>query len=198
MKNLTNRQRAVYTFIEDFILEHGYSPSIRDICAGLNMRSTSTAHTHVANLEAKGYLKKQDKTNRSLVLTRDFQSTVVDVPILGRIQAGEPIFADENLEGSFPVPQDRIGRGDHFMLRVQGDSMIDAGIKEHDFVLVEQSEVAQDGEIVVALLGDEATVKTFYKEKDGIRLQPANDAYSPIFSTNVQILGTVKGVFRFL
>ncbi len=198
MKNLTNRQKAVYTFIEDFILEHGYSPSIRDICAGLNMRSTSTAHTHVANLEAKGYLKKKDKTNRSLVLTRDFQSTVVDVPILGRIQAGEPIFADENLEGSFPVPQDHIGRGDHFMLRVQGDSMIDAGIKEHDFVLVEQSEVAQDGEIVVALLGDEATVKTFYKEKDGIRLQPANDAYSPILSTNVQILGTVKGVFRFL
>ncbi|HHX03722.1 MAG TPA: transcriptional repressor LexA [Tissierellia bacterium] len=198
MKKLTTRQQAVYGFIEDFIREHGYSPSIRDICAGLNIRSTSTIHTHIANLEDKGYLRKKDNTNRSLVLTRSFESAVVDVPIIGRIQAGEPIFASENVEGSFPVPQDRIGRGEHFMLRVQGDSMIDAGICNHDFVLVEQKEVAEDGEIVVALIENEATVKTFFRESKGIRLQPANDAFSPIISRDVQILGTVRGVFRFI
>ncbi len=198
MKKLTAKQQMVYSFIEDFIRSYGYSPSIREICAGLNIRSTSTIHTHVSNLEIKGYLKKKDNTNRSIVLTKSFESPVVEVPILGRIQAGEPILATENIEGSFPVPQDRIGRGEHFMLRVQGESMKDAGICDHDFVLVEQTEIAEDGEIVVALLENEATVKTYYRESKGIRLQPANDAFSPIFSRDVKILGTVRGVFRFL
>lgn len=198
MEKLTTKQKKVYDFIEDFIRSQGYSPSIRDICSGLGIRSTSTIHTHISTLEQKGYLKKEDNKNRSLVLTNMLITSVADVPIVGRVQAGSPILATENIDGYFPIPQERIGKGVHFMLRVQGESMIDAGICDQDLVLVEQQSIANNGEIVVALLEEGATVKTFYRENGGVRLQPENYAFSPIFTKDVQILGKVRGVFRFL
>jgi repressor LexA len=189
----------------------GYPPTVREICAALDIKSTSTVHKDIENLERKGYLKKDPSKPRALMLTdkrsakkreeaEEVRYDVVDVPLVGRIAAGQPILAAENIEESIPVPAAYV-RGTNFMLKVQGDSMIEAGILDGDLVLIRQQNTANNGEIVAAMIDgieSEATVKTFYKEDGHIRLQPENSALSPIIVNNVSILGLVKGVFRYL
>ena len=192
-------------------MKKGYPPTVREICGALDIKSTSTVHKDIARMETKGWLRKDPAKPRAIMFTdRSFDSylanvdlsreEVLDIPIVGQIAAGTPITADQNVEGHFPVPAAYV-KGDNFMLTVKGDSMIGAGIFDGDKILVRMCNEASNGEIVVAMLQDfesEATVKTFYREGDMIRLQPENDAISPIIVKDVQILGVVKGVFRYL
>ena len=211
MDVLKPREQKIYDFMKRETTKKGYPPTVREICTALNIRSTSTVHKDIARLENKGYIRKDPSKPRAISfvdkayggvpdgvgLSRD---DVVDVPLVGHIAAGMPILADENIEGFVPVPAEYI-RGDNFMLTVRGDSMVEAGILDGDKILVREQQVANNGEIVVAMLQGieaEATVKTFYKEGDHIRLQPENEAYSPIIVRDVKILGVVKGVFRYL
>ena len=199
--SLTKRQEEVYNFIRDKMLEDGYPPSIREICAGLGVRSTSTIHAHLSQLEDKGYLKRDGTKNRAIVLNEEYLPPTADslaIPLVGRVQAGTPILAVENIEDYLPVPPHYLAQGEHFFLRVQGESMKDAGIFDGDYVLVKETKQANNGEMVVALLDEETTVKTYYLEQDHIRLQPENDAFEPIRSTDVEILGTVAAVMRFI
>lgn len=188
----------------------GYPPTVREICNDLKIKSTSTVHKDIANLEMKGFIKKDPSKPRALMIMdpdeyMDLSSNtsridVVDIPILGQIAAGTPILADENIQDSFPIPSKYVSKGTNFMLTVKGDSMIEAGIFDGDFILVEQQNTARNGEIVVAMIEgieNEATVKTFYKELDHIRLQPENSSMQPIIVRDVTILGKVKGVFRY-
>ena len=189
----------------------GYPPSVREIGKAVDLSSTATVHGYLSSLEKKGYIKKESQKGRTLKLLKggkdnnqvkmnEFESysskEMVDVPLVGKITAGEPILAVENITDSFPVPLDFTGVGDVFMLTVRGESMIEAGILSGDYILVKKQNVANNGEIVVALIGDEATVKTFYKEKDHIRLQPENSTMDPIIVPTCDILGKVVGVFR--
>lgn len=207
---LNGREKAILKYIEKQIMTAGYPPSVREIGKAVGLSSTATVHGYLAKLEEKGYIKKQDKKGRTLRLlkgsdgvikntsTKDFytQKELVDVPVIGRITAGQPILAVENVTDTFPIPIDFVGNSDCFMLTVRGESMIEAGILDGDYILVKQQKEASNGEIVVALIDDEATVKTFYKEKDHIRLQPENSSMDPIIVMNCEILGKVCGVFR--
>ena len=207
---LNKREKAILKFIEKQIMKEGYPASVREIGKAVGLSSTATVHGYLAKLEEKGYIKKKDKKGRTLRLlkgtdgaekkmsTKDFytQRELVDVPVVGRITAGEPILAVENITDTFPIPIDFVGNSDCFMLTVRGESMIEAGILDGDYILVKQQKNADNGEIVVALIEDEATVKTFYKEKDHIRLQPENSTMDPIIVPDCQILGRVAGVFR--
>lgn len=216
---LTEREQRVLDFMKKEIRENGFPPTVREICAALNIRSTSTAHKDIDSLVKKGYVKKNPAKPRAfIVLDDDFdqqkavadassmemppeRTDVIDVPVVGRIAAGVPILAEQNVEDSFPIPARYVGRGSTFMLTVRGESMIEAGIMDGDYILVEESNTARDGEIVVAMIDgfeSEATVKTFYKERDHIRLQPENSNMSPIIVKDVKILGKVIGVFRFI
>jgi repressor LexA len=203
---LTKKQQQVYDYLVDYTQKVGFPPSIREMCKGLGVRSTSTIHGHLEKLEEKGYIKRESTKNRAITLTK--QSTVslsqidagfASIPVVGQVTAGSPILAVENIEDYFPIPTSHLTNDDHFLLKVQGDSMLNAGILDNDYVLVRKTEQANNGDYIVAMVGEEsATVKTFYKENNYVRLQPENDAYEPITGTDIQVIGLVKGVFRFI
>jgi len=232
---MKDREKKILEYMKTEIREKGYPPTVREICAALGIKSTSTVHKDIANLEKEGYLKKDPARPRALlVVDEDFdqlaavkaasgagfgagagtagaeasgsgggnveRTDIVDIPLVGRIAAGTPILAEQNIEDSFPVPARFIGSGTNFMLTVRGESMIEAGIMDGDYILVEQCSTARNGDMVVAMVDgfeSEATVKTFYREDDHIRLQPENSCMSPIIVKDVKILGKVKGVFRY-
>ncbi|NPV28319.1 MAG: transcriptional repressor LexA [Firmicutes bacterium] len=196
VKDLSTRQMAILNFIQETIDRRGYPPSVREIGEAVGLKSSSTVHAHLVNLQKKGYIKRVPTKPRAIELTGD-NTSVVRIPIVGRVAAGEPILAVENIEDTFPLPANFLKTTNNvFMLRVRGDSMINAGIYDGDFVIVRQQNTADNGDIVVALLGEEATVKRFFKEKGGVRLQPENDALEPIISKDVAVLGKVIGVLR--
>lgn len=206
-KKLTAKQQQVLNFIESYVRDHGYPPSVRDICQGIGVRSTSTVHGYLTRLEKGGYIKRESTKTRSIVIDHEMPQPLkevrsvesyIDVPIVGRVAAGEPILAQENIEDTFPIPANYIRSGEYFMLNISGESMVQAGILDGDYVLVRKQQDAKNGDIVVALLDDSATVKTFYRESNMIRLQPENDTMSPIFTRDLEVLGIVKGVFRFM
>ena len=211
--SLNKREKAILKFIEKSIKNNGYPPSVREIGKSVGLKSTATVHGYLSSLEEKGYIKKESQKGRTLKLLKgglddeienqmEIQKEVytsremVDVPVIGKITAGEPILAVENVTDTFPIPLDFVGSSESFMLTVRGESMIEAGILDGDYILVRKQKTATNGEIVVALIEDEATVKTFYKEKDHIRLQPENCTLDPIIVPNCEILGKVIGVFR--
>lgn len=198
--SLTEKQQLVYDFLKKQIKTKGYPPTVREICEAVNLSSTSTVHSHLESLEKKGYIRKSPSKNRSIeILEENFYDKpgdIVYVPIVGNVAAGAPILATENIEGTFPIPVDYINNNDVFMLRIKGDSMTDAGIFHRDLVLVAQQPWADNGDIVVALIDDSATVKTFYQEEDHVRLQAENPAYQPILTKEVRILGKVIGLYR--
>jgi len=205
-EELNKREKAILKFIEKQINDKGYPPSVREIGKAVGLSSTATVHTYLAKLKEKGYIAKEDQKGRTLKLLRggkkDEPKTVyngrelADVPVVGKITAGEPILAVENITDTFPLPIEFVGNSECFMLTVRGESMIEAGILNGDYILVKKQDIARNGEIVVALIGEEATVKTFYKEKDHIRLQPENSTMEPIIVPNCKVLGKVAGVFR--
>jgi repressor LexA len=197
--NLTKRQHEIFEYVKRHGAEHGYPPTVRDIGKAIGLTSSSTVHAHLANLEKLGLLRRDPTKPRAIeVLVDKAKSAVspVGLPVVGQVAAGQPVLAEENIEEYVPVPQIAGGDEGEFVLRVTGDSMIKAGIFEGDYVVVRPQETATDGEIVVALVGEEATVKRFFKEKDHVRLQPENDAIAPILSREVKLLGRVVGVCR--
>jgi repressor LexA len=197
---LSRKQEQILSFLKSEIRKKGYPPTVREICDAVQLSSTSTVHTHLESLERKGYIKRSPAKNRSIEILEDnfygFSDKVVSVPIVGQVTAGAPILAQENIEGSFPIPVDYIPNSDVFILTVKGDSMIDVGIHDKDFIIVSQQPSADNGDIVVALLEDSATVKTFFQEEDHIRLQPANASFEPIIVEDCKILGKVVGLYR--
>lgn len=208
MDVLNEREKRILAYMKAELNQKGYPPTVREMCNSLGIKSTSTAHKDLANLEQKGYIRKDPSKPRAIeILDSDHPSLkveerldVVEVPLVGRIAAGTPILAEQNVEDTFPVPARYINGGTHFMLTVRGDSMIEAGIMDGDYILVKQESTAKNGQIVVAMIDgfeSEATVKTFYREPDHIRLQPENSQMSPILVKDVKILGHVKGVFRY-
>lgn len=200
MAELTEQQAKVLEVIRESIRELGYPPSVRELGEKLGLKSTATVHTHLRNLERKGYLKRAAQKSRAFNVTDSFeksrQGPVILVPLVGMVRAGTPVLAVENIEDMVPFPRSFVKSENVFLLRVQGDSMVDAGIYDGDFVLVRQQEHADNGDIVVALLGDEATVKSFYREKDAVRLQPRNPRLAPIVSRDVRVIGKVVGLYR--
>lgn len=199
---LTERQRQVLQFIKDEIRQKGYPPSVREIGEAIGLSSSSTVHGHMARLEEKGYIRRDPTKPRAIeVLDEDLTAPKrrqVNVPVVGRVTAGLPIFAEQNIEDHFPIPADfvRADESELFFLTVQGESMIEAGILDGDYVLVRRQSTANNGDIVVALIEDEATVKRFYKEQGRIRLQPENRFMDPIIVPSAQILGKVIGLIR--
>jgi repressor LexA len=206
---LTGRQQEIWKFLTDYVDEHGYPPTVREIGEAVGLASPSTVHAHLANLERAGLIKRDPTKPRALELRRDPKpeparaADVHKLPLVGEIAAGGPLLAEDNVEEYIAVPEPLAGRGEEFLLRVKGDSMIKAGILDGDIVVVRREQTAENGDIVVALAGtdetaDEATVKRFVKEGGRVRLQPENDELDPIFADHVQILGKVTGVFRSL
>jgi repressor LexA len=200
MKDLGNKQKQIYDYIKEEIKTKGYPPSVREICDAVDLKSTSTVHGHLDRLEKKGYIRRDATKPRAIeIMEDDFYTNrreLVNVPIVGKITAGEPILAVENIEDTFPIPIEYVNNDNVFMLNVKGESMIEAGIFDRDLILVKQQHNADNGDIVVALIDDSATVKRFFKEKDYIRLQPENVTMSPIIVKEVSILGKVIGLFR--
>ena len=220
---LKDREQRILDYMKEEIRQKGYPPTVREICSALNIKSTSTAHKDIDSLVKQGYIKKDPSKPRALMVVDNAAAApqsgtdsaagqylsanegvshaeVVDIPVIGRIAAGTPILAEQNIDDSFPVPARFIGSNPSFMLTVRGESMIEAGIMDGDYILVEQQNTARNGDIVVAMVDgfeSEATVKTFYKEADHIRLQPENSSMSPIIVKDAKILGKVKGVFRY-
>ena len=188
-------------YIKSQILERGFPPSVRDICEAVHLKSTSSVHSHLETLEKNGYIHRDPTKPRAIEILDDsfnfYRREMVNVPVIGHVAAGEPLLAEQNIENYFPIPMEYMPNKQTFMLKVHGESMINAGILDGDLVLVEQSSVADNGDIVVALLDDSATVKRFYKEEGIFRLQPENDALEPIIVRDLQIMGKVIGVFRF-
>ena len=197
---ITAKQQEILEYIKEQILKKGYPPAVREICEAVRLKSTSSVHAHLETLEKNGYIRRDPTKPRAIEILDDtFNLTrreVVNVPIVGHVAAGEPILATENIENYFPVPSEYIPNQDVFMLHVKGESMINAGILNGDNILVRQQSSASNGDIVVALVEDSATVKTFYKENGYYRLQPENDFMDPIIVDDVSILGIVFGVFR--
>jgi repressor LexA len=198
---ISAKQQEILDYIKAEIVNKGYPPSVREICEAVNLKSTSTVFSHLEKLEKNGYiLRNSSKTRAIEILDENFnmmRNELVNVPIVGNVAAGQPILAVQNIENYFPIPVDYMPNEQAFMLKVKGDSMINVGIFDKDTILVKQQKTANNGDIVVALVDDSATVKTFYKEKDHIRLQPENDTMSPILVKDCQIQGRVKGVFRY-
>jgi repressor LexA len=197
--NLTKRQQEIFDYVKRYGAEHGYPPTVRDIGKAIGLTSSSTVHAHLANLEKLGLLRRDPTKPRAIeVLVDKAKSAVVPsgLPVVGQVAAGHPVLAEENIEEYVPVPPIAGGDEGEFVLRVTGDSMVNAGIFEGDYVVVRPQDTATDGEIVVALVGEEATVKRFYREDDHVRLQPENDAVAPILSRDVKLLGRVVGVCR--
>jgi repressor LexA len=196
--SLTKRQQEIFDFIKSYSSKHGYPPTVRDIGKAIGLTSSSTVHAHLANLEKAGMLRRDPTKPRALEILDKARKAMVPagLPLVGRVAAGQPLLAEENIEDYVEVPQIAGGDDGEYVLKVQGDSMKNAGILEGDYVVVHSTETAQNGEIVVALLDEEATVKRFYKESDHVRLQPENEALEPILTRDVQVLGRVVGVFR--
>ena len=194
-----DKQLEIYEFLKIYTENKGYPPSVREICEAVNLRSTSTVHGHLKRLEKKGLIKRDPTKPRALEIV-ELNSTkreMLNIPIVGKVTAGLPILATENIEDTFSLPLDFIKHDrELFMLKVTGDSMINAGIREGDLAIIEQTNAALNGEIVVALIENEATIKRFFKEKDSIRLQPENDAMAPIIVDDCSILGKLVGLFR--
>lgn len=200
--DLSQRQNEILSFIKQEIRRKGYPPSVREIGDAVGLMSSSTVHGHLQTLEDKGYIRRDATKPRAIEVLESSSDVpdkkVVQVPIVGRVTAGLPILAQENIEDTFPLPAEMVKSDNVFFLKVRGESMINAGILNGDLILVRQQNTANNGDIVVALIGDEATVKRFFKEKTLIRLQPENTMMEPIYSQDVMILGKVIGVFRFL
>ena len=198
---ISPKQQEILEYIKSQILSRGFPPAVRDICEAVNLKSTSSVHSHLETLEKNGYIRRDPTKPRAIEILDDtFNLTrreVTNVPLVGRVAAGEPLLAEQNIENYFPFPVDMLPNNQTFLLSVRGESMINAGILDGDMVLVEQKNTASNGEMVVALIEDGATVKKFYKEEGVIRLQPENDFMDPIIVRDVQILGKVIGVFRF-
>ena len=197
---ISAKQQEILEYIKSQLLTKGYPPSVREICEAVNLRSTSSVHSHLETLERKGYIHRDPTKPRAIeIIDDDFnlaRREIINIPVVGTVTAGEPILAVQNIEDYFPIPVEYMPNKQTFMLQVQGESMINAGILSGDYVIVEQTPSAENGEQVVALIEDGATVKTFYREEGIIRLQPENDAYDPIILTDVTILGKVIGVIR--
>ena len=198
---ISKKQLEILEYIKSQILERGFPPAVREICEAVNLKSTSSVHSHLETLEKNGYIRRDPTKPRAIeILDDSFNLTrreMVNVPIVGQVAAGEPILAQENIENYFPIPTEFMPNRQTFVLKVKGESMINAGILDGDMVLVEQTSTASNGDMVVALIDDGATVKTFYKEEGIFRLQPENDSMDPIIVKEVSILGKVIGVFRF-
>ena len=192
---ITKKQEEILEYIKDQIMNRGFPPAVREICEAVNLKSTSSVHAHLETLEKNGYIRRDPTKPRAIEILDDnfnmVRRELVNVPVVGRVAAGEPILATENVESYFPIPAEYVPKNPTFMLTVKGDSMINAGIFSGDHLLIEQKSTAENGEIIVALLDDSATVKTFYKEDGHYRMEP-------IITDDVQILGKVIGVFRFL
>ena len=213
---LNKRERDILKFIQKEIITNGFAPSVREICKAVGLNSTATVQGYLKTLEERGYVKKENQKGRTIRLLKNFKGEnvisdalgvsatkeyyskkeMVNVPLIGKITAGQPKLAVENITDTFPIPIDFIGNSESFMLTVRGESMIEAGILDGDYILVKKTNSAENGQIVVALIDDEATVKTFYKEKGHIRLQPENSTMDPIIVPDCKILGKVSGVFR--
>lgn len=202
---ITQKQSEILEYMKNKILNRGFPPSVREICEAVHLKSTSSVHSHLETLEKNGYIRRDPTKPRAIEIVDDNFNLVrretVNVPIIGKVSAGQPLLAVENIDGYFPIPSEYMPNNKTFMLVVQGDSMINAGIFNGDYVIVEQQKTAENGQKVVALVEDSATVKTFYKEDGHIRLQPENDTMEPIIVEQdqfFQILGKVIGVFRFM
>lgn len=199
---ITAKQQEILEFMKECILNKGYPPSVREICTAVNLKSTSSVHSHLSTLEKNGYIHRDSSKTRAIeIIDEEFNPArreIANIPIVGTVAAGEPILATQNIEGYFPIPTEILSNKETFMLKVKGDSMINIGIYNGDCVLVESQKTANNGDIVVALVEDSATVKTFYKEDNHIRLQPENDSMEPIIVENCEILGKVKGLFRLM
>ncbi len=198
---ITRKQQEILDYIKEEILTKGYPPAVREICEAVQLKSTSSVHSHLETLEKNGYIRRDPTKPRAIEICDDnFQmvrTEMVSLPVIGRVAAGSPILAEENIESYFPVPADMVPAGDSFVLKVKGDSMINAGIYSGDQIFVHSCNTAANGDTIVALIDDSATVKTFYKEDGHIRLQPENDYMDPIIVDDCQILGKVFGVFFF-
>ncbi len=198
---ISDKQKEILEYMKQEILNKGYPPTVRDICEAVKLKSTSSVHSHLETLEKNGYIRRDPTKPRAIEIIDDnFNLTrreVTNVPMVGRVAAGEPILAVENVESYFPIPTEYMPNAESFMLKVKGESMINAGIFDGDNLLVEKCNTARNGDMVVALVDDSATVKTFYKEADHIRLQPENDNMDPIIVDDCEVLGKVFGVFRF-
>ena len=199
---ITDKQREILEYIRDTILAKGYPPAVREICEAVHLKSTSSVHSHLETLEKNGYIRRDPTKPRTIeILDDDFALTrreMVNVPVIGTVAAGMPILAEENIEDYMPIPVEMLPNKEVFMLKVKGESMIDAGIFNNDRVIVAKQDTAMNGEMVVALVDDSATVKTFYKEHGHFRLQPENASMDPIIVDDVQILGKVIGLFRMM
>ena len=198
---ISDKQREILEYIKAEILNKGYPPAVREICEAVKLKSTSSVHAHLETLEKNGYIRRDPTKPRAIeIVDENFNLTrreMVNVPIVGRVAAGEPILAVENIENYFPIPAEFMPNEQTFILQVQGESMVNAGILDGDYILVEQQTTANDGDMAVALVDDSATVKTFYKENGYYRLQPENDFMEPIIVSDVMIMGKVIGTFRF-
>lgn len=195
---LNVQEKRVFDYLKEQIREKGYPPSVREICAALGFKSTSSAHQYIARLAEKGYIDKGDLKTRAIKIVGD--EPTISIPVVGKVAAGEPILAQENIEDYFSIGESFFSqsdlKSDTFVLKVQGESMINAGINNGDYIIVTKQDTARNGQIIVAMIDGDATVKTFYKEKDHVRLQPENDTMDPIIVKDVQIVGKVVGLFR--
>lgn len=197
---ISSKQKEILEFMKNEILSKGYPPAVREICEAVHLKSTSSVHAHLETLERNGYIRRDPAKPRAIEIVDDSfnfsRREIVNIPIVGTVTAGQPILAVENIEGYFPVPMDYMPNAETFMLKVKGESMVNAGIFDSDYIIVQRQSHAQNGDFVVALIEDSVTVKTFYKEKDYYRLQPENDYMNPIIVPEVEILGKVIGLFR--
>ncbi len=199
---ITAKQTEILEYIKECVLKKGYPPSVREICEAVHLKSTSSVHSHLATLEEKGYIRRDPTKPRTIeIIDEEFNPArreLVNIPVVGTVAAGQPILAEENISDYFPIPADILPNADVFMLEVKGESMINAAILNGDKLIVRIQNTAENGDKVVALLDDSATVKTFYKEDGHYRLQPENDSMDPIIADHVQILGKVVGVIRIM
>ena len=197
---ISAKQEEILEFIKSEIINKGYPPAVREICEAVHLKSTSSVHSHLETLEKNGFIRRDPTKPRAIeIIDDDFnlvRREIVNVPLLGEIAAGEPIFAEQNIESYFPILPEHMPSGEAFMLKVRGESMINVGIYDGDQILVKKQDTARNGDIVVALVEDSATVKTFYKENGHYRLQPENDSMEPIIVDEVEILGKLAGLFR--
>ena len=197
---ISAKQEEILEYIKSQILERGFPPSVRDICEAVHLKSTSSVHSHLETLEKNGYIRRDPTKPRAIEILDDSfnfnRREMVNVPVIGHVAAGEPLLAEQNIENYFPIPMEYMPNKQTFMLKVHGESMINAGIFDGDLVIVEQQSTAENGDIVVAMIEDSATVKTFYKEDGYYRLQPENDSMEPIIVNEVSIIGKVVGLYR--
>ncbi|HAF26118.1 MAG TPA: transcriptional repressor LexA [Lachnospiraceae bacterium] len=197
---ISSKQQEILEYIKEQILKKGYPPAVREICDAVHLKSTSSVHSHLETLEKNGYIRRDPTKPRAIEIVDDsfqmIRRDMTSIPVVGQVAAGMPILADQNIESYFPIPADMVPSGECFVLKVKGESMINIGIMDGDYIFVHDVNTCRDGDVVVALVDDSATVKTFYREKNRIRLQPENDDMEPIYVENCTILGKVFGVFR--